>query len=43
MRSLVIEGWNLEALALGFLFTFLLIGGALAASAASLKTRMART
>jgi ABC-2 type transport system permease protein len=43
MRSLVIEGWNLEALALGFLFTFLLIGLALAASAASLKTRMART
>jgi ABC-2 type transport system permease protein len=43
MRSLVIEGWNLEALALGFLFTFLLIGVALVASAASLKTRMART
>jgi ABC-2 type transport system permease protein len=43
MRSLVIEGWNAQALGLGFLFTFLLIALALTASAASLKTRMART
>jgi ABC-2 type transport system permease protein len=43
MRSLVIEGWNAQALGLGFLFTFLLIVLALVASAATLKTRMART
>jgi ABC-2 type transport system permease protein len=43
MRSLVIEGWNGQALALGFLFTVLMIALGLAGSAASLKTRMART
>lgn len=43
MRTLVISGWNAQALGLGFLFTFLMIGLALAASAASLRSRMART
>jgi ABC-2 type transport system permease protein len=43
MRSLVIEGWNLEALGLGFVFTFAMIGLALAASAVSLRSRMTRT
>ncbi|MBA3717574.1 MAG: ABC transporter permease [Actinobacteria bacterium] len=43
MRSLVIEGWNAQALALGFLFTVLMIALGLAGSALSLKTRMART
>jgi ABC-2 type transport system permease protein len=43
MRSLVIEGWNGQALVLGFLFTFLMIALGLAGSAVSLKTRMART
>jgi ABC-2 type transport system permease protein len=43
MRSLVISGWDAEALVLGFLFTFALIALALATSAVSLKSRMART
>ena len=43
MRSLVISGWNGEALGLGFAFTLALIVLALAAAAASLETRMART
>jgi ABC-2 type transport system permease protein len=43
MRSLIIEGWNGTALALGFLFALLLLAGGLGASALSLRTRMART
>ncbi len=43
MRSLVISGWDGQALALGFLFTFLLIALGLVASAFSLRSRMART
>lgn len=43
MRSLVIEGWNPQALALGFGFTFALIGISLVLSARQLKVRMART
>jgi ABC-2 type transport system permease protein len=43
LRSLVIEGWNLEALALGFGFTFALIGLAMWLAARQLKVRMART
>ncbi len=43
MRSLVISGWDAQALGLGFLFTFLMIALALAASAVSLRSRMART
>jgi ABC-2 type transport system permease protein len=43
LRSLVISGWNAEALALGFVFTFAMIALSLLASAISLKSRMART
>jgi len=43
MRSLVISGWDAQALLLGFTFTFALIAVALGLSALSLKTRMART
>jgi len=43
MRTLVISGWDAQALGLGFLFTFAMIALALGLSAASLKTRMART
>jgi ABC-2 type transport system permease protein len=43
MRTLVITGWDTQALALGFLFTVLMIVLGLAGSALSLKTRMART
>jgi ABC-2 type transport system permease protein len=43
LRSLVIEGWNLEALALGFGFTFALIGLSMWLAARQLKVRMART
>jgi ABC-2 type transport system permease protein len=43
MRTLVISGWDAQALGLGFLFTFLMIALALAASAVSLRSRMART
>lgn len=43
MRTLVIQGWNAQALVLGFLFTFLMIALALGASAISLRSRMART
>ncbi len=41
IRSLVITGWDLQALALGFGCAFALIALALAGAAASLKTRMA--
>ena len=43
LRSLIIEGWNGQALLLGFGFAVLMILVGLAAAAASLKTRMART
>jgi ABC-2 type transport system permease protein len=43
LRSLVIQGWNRQALMLGFLFTFGLIGVSLTLAARQLKVRMART
>jgi ABC-2 type transport system permease protein len=43
MRSLVITGWDAQALVLGFSFTVLMIIFGLAGSARLLKTRMART
>ena len=43
MRSLVITGWDVQALVLGFLFTILMIAIGLFGSARLLKTRMART
>jgi hypothetical protein len=43
MRSLVITGWDVQALLLGFLFTLVMIAAGLFGSAKLLKTRMART
>ena len=43
LRSLVIEGWNVEALALGFGFTCVLIGTAMLLATRQLKMRMTRT
>ena len=43
LRSLVIEGWNVQALVLGFGFTFALIGVSLALATRQLKVRMTRT
>src|SRR5581483_2370301 len=43
LRSLVIQGWNGEALGLGLLFTFALIAVSLTLAARQLKVRMART
>jgi ABC-2 type transport system permease protein len=43
LRSLVIEGWNLQALALGFGFALALVAVSLGASGIALKKRMART
>lgn len=43
LRSLVIQGWNGEALGLGFGFTFALIAIALGLASRQLKVRMART
>ena len=43
IRSLVIEGWNPQALALGFTFTFGLIGVSMLLAARQLKVRMTRT
>jgi ABC-2 type transport system permease protein len=43
MRSLVIEGWNGQALALGFGLTFALIALSMLLAARQLKVRMART
>ena len=43
IRSLVIEGWNAEALLLGFGFTFGLIALAMTLASRQLKVRMART
>jgi ABC-2 type transport system permease protein len=43
LRSLVIEGWNTQALALGFAFTVALILGAMLLASRQLRVRMART
>jgi ABC-2 type transport system permease protein len=43
LRSLVIEGWNAQALALGFTFTFALIGISMTLATRQLKVRMTRT
>jgi ABC-2 type transport system permease protein len=43
LRSLVIVGWNAEALALGFGFATLLVATSLALASLSLRERMART
>ena len=43
LRSLVIEGWNFEALALGFAVTVGLLGISLVLAARQLRVRMART
>jgi ABC-2 type transport system permease protein len=43
LRSLIIEGWNAQALALGFLFASLLIAVSLTLASRQLKIRMART
>ena len=43
MRSLVIEGWNGEALALGFGFSLAFVTLAMGLSAVALRKRMART
>jgi ABC-2 type transport system permease protein len=43
LRSLVIQGWNLQALALGFSLAIALIATAMTLSARQLRVRMART
>ena len=43
LRSLVIEGWNAQALALGFGLTIALLVLAMTLSARALRVRMART
>jgi ABC-2 type transport system permease protein len=43
LRSLVIVGWDAQALALGFAFTGVLIGGSLLLATRQLKVRMTRT
>ena len=43
LRSLIIEGWNTQALALGFGFAILSIAVAMALAAVELRKRMART
>jgi len=43
MRSLVISGWDMQALLLGFGFALALIGLSLLLAARQLKVRMART
>jgi ABC-2 type transport system permease protein len=43
LRSLVIEGWNAQALLLGFGFTFALIAVSLVLATSQLKVRMTRT
>jgi ABC-2 type transport system permease protein len=43
VRSLIIEGWNWEALALGFGFTFALLLISIPLAASALRTRMTRT
>jgi ABC-2 type transport system permease protein len=43
LRSLVIVGWDIQALLLGFTFTFALLGGATILATRQLKVRMTRT
>jgi ABC-2 type transport system permease protein len=43
VRSLIIEGWNWEALALGFGFTIVLLLISIPLAASALRTRMTRT
>ena len=43
LRSLIIEGWNEEALALGFGFALVLIALSMVLAARQLRVRMART
>ena len=43
LRSLIIEGWNVQALALGFGFVLAIAFGALALSGRALQSRMVRT
>jgi len=43
IRSLVIQGWNTQALALGFFFAFALLGVSMLLAARGLKLRMTRT
>jgi ABC-2 type transport system permease protein len=43
VRSLIIEGWNWEALALGFGFTLAVTVVAIVAATAALRVRMERT
>jgi ABC-2 type transport system permease protein len=43
LRSLVIEGWNAQALGLGFGFALALIGVSMTLAVRQLKVRMTRT
>ena len=43
LRSLIIEGWDAEALALGFGFAILAVAVAMALAAVELRKQMART
>jgi ABC-2 type transport system permease protein len=43
LRSLIIEGWDAQALALGFGFAIVAVGFAMALAALELRKRMART
>ena len=43
LRSLIIEGWNAQALALGFGFAVLATAVAMAFAAVELRKQMART
>ena len=42
-RSLLIDGWDGEALALGFGFALVILAGGMWAATAALRTRMERT
>ena len=43
VRSLIIEGWNLQALALGFGFTIIIGVVSIVLASRALRTRMTRT
>ena len=43
VRSLIIEGWNVQALALGFGFTIVIGVISIALASRALRTRMTRT